>query len=95
MVPLILLLISTALASSPALAVFLGLQLVFYSLAFAGLVSAFVGTGGAKVFSVPFYVVLGSFGALVGVLDACVGRKYDVWEIPALSRGRVARWQGV
>ena len=63
LVPLILLLISTGiLATNPAITVLLGLQVIFYSLAFAGLILAFAGTGGAKMFSVPFYVLLGSFG---------------------------------
>ena len=36
---------------------------------------------------VPFYVLLGAAGALTGVLDACLGRRFDIWEIPTLSRG--------
>ena len=36
---------------------------------------------------VTFYVLLGATGALTGVLDACFGRRFDIWEIPSLSRG--------
>ena len=36
---------------------------------------------------VTFYVLLGATGALTGVLDACLGRRFDIWEIPSLSRG--------
>lgn len=36
---------------------------------------------------VTFYVLLGAAGALTGVLDACLGRRFDIWETPTLSRG--------
>jgi biofilm PGA synthesis N-glycosyltransferase PgaC len=39
------------------------------------------------VFAVPFYVVLGLVGALVGVAESLMGRRFDIWEIPTSSRG--------
>jgi cellulose synthase/poly-beta-1,6-N-acetylglucosamine synthase-like glycosyltransferase len=33
------------------------------------------------------YALLGAAGAFTGVLDATLGRRFDTWEIPTLSRG--------
>jgi cellulose synthase/poly-beta-1,6-N-acetylglucosamine synthase-like glycosyltransferase len=62
-------------------------QIVFYGLAGIGFVCAANGQATPRVISVPFYVVLGVAGALVGVAQAATGKRFDVWEIPTLSRG--------
>jgi cellulose synthase/poly-beta-1,6-N-acetylglucosamine synthase-like glycosyltransferase len=36
---------------------------------------------------VTFYVLLGAAGALSGVVEACFGRRFDVWTPPSLTRG--------
>ena len=65
----------------------LGLQGLFYVFAATG----FAMTVGAhpipRLLAVPFYIVLGLLGALVGVVESLFGRRFDVWEIPSLSRG--------
>jgi cellulose synthase/poly-beta-1,6-N-acetylglucosamine synthase-like glycosyltransferase len=90
LVPLALLAVSTpALSSRPAFAAILGLQVVFYGVALAGLFLALSGRGAGGFVSAPFYVLLGSLSTLLGVADACLGRRFAVWEVPALSRGRL------
>jgi cellulose synthase/poly-beta-1,6-N-acetylglucosamine synthase-like glycosyltransferase len=63
--------------------------ILFFLLAFIGLGMAVKGSNGGRLLSLPFYVVLGSLGALVGVLEAFCGRRFDVWDIPTMSRGRL------
>jgi hypothetical protein len=49
-----------------------------------------MGRSGGRLFSLPFYVALVALAGLVGVIDACTGRRFHVWETAALSRGRVS-----
>ncbi len=67
----------------------LGLQLACYAAAGIGWAASLSGRGLGRFLSVPFYVLLCSYGTMAGFLDACRGRRFDVWEIPAMSRGRV------
>jgi cellulose synthase/poly-beta-1,6-N-acetylglucosamine synthase-like glycosyltransferase len=87
-VPLVLLLISSAaLAGRPFFALVLTFQLVFYALAMVGWALARTGRKAGQAFSIPFFVMLGSVAAFVGVVDTCLGRRFAVWEVPTLSRG--------
>lgn len=87
-VPLALLLVSSAaLAGQPFFALALTLELVFYAFAMVGWALALKDGKAGQAFSVPFFVMLGSVGALVGVVDTCLGRRFAVWEVPTLSRG--------
>ncbi len=87
-VPLLLLFISSAcLASRPFYAAALAAQLAFWGLALAGYALARAGRRAGRLLAVPFYVGLVSLAGLAGVIDACVGRRFDVWEIATLSRG--------
>ncbi len=97
LLPLTFIAISTlALRSSPVFTALLMLQVGFYCLALAGLILALIGRSAGRLVSVPFYVLLGSLSTLVGVVDACLGRRFAVWDIPALSRGRdQTTWQGL
>lgn len=67
-----------------------GLQALFYLTAAAGLVYAIAQRPMARFAAVPFYVVLGVAGALVGVVESLLGKRFDIWEIPTLSRGPAA-----
>jgi poly-beta-1,6-N-acetyl-D-glucosamine synthase len=67
----------------------LALQAIFYGLAAVGLASAIADRPVARPIAVPFYVVLGVAGALVGVIDSLQGKRFDIWDIPSLSRGPV------
>jgi hypothetical protein len=95
LVPLLLVLFSTVvLRSEPLFAAMLMLQAVFYGAAVYGFVSTFLGWKSGKLVAAPFYVVFGSMGAVVGIVDACRGRRFDIWATPVLSRGRQgAAWQ--
>jgi len=65
----------------------LGLQGLFYVFAAAGIAMTVKARPVPRLLAVPFYIVLGSLGALVGVVESLFGRRFDVWDIPALSRG--------
>jgi cellulose synthase/poly-beta-1,6-N-acetylglucosamine synthase-like glycosyltransferase len=89
LIPLALLLVSSApLGGGPVFRLLLSLQLLFYLLALAGLLLTLAGKRANRVVSGLLFILLGSAGALAGVVDACLGRRFAVWEIPALSRGR-------
>ncbi len=45
--------------------------------------------GSKRIFAIPFYFVLVNLAALIGVVDACSGRRYATWGIASLTRGRV------
>jgi len=62
-------------------------QIVFYAVAAVGLLQSARGRPVARPLSIPFYIMLGLIAAQVGVLDALSGKRFDVWEIPASSRG--------
>jgi cellulose synthase/poly-beta-1,6-N-acetylglucosamine synthase-like glycosyltransferase len=88
-VPLAMILLgSLGLAANRFFGLLVGVQLVFYAIAAAGWAFARSGRGMGRLLSVPFYVLLCSFGTLVGFVDACRGRRFNVWEIPTMSRGR-------
>ncbi|MFB3828580.1 MAG: glycosyltransferase family 2 protein [Bryobacteraceae bacterium] len=88
LVPLLLILLAALLrAQQPFFAALLALQAVFYAAAFYGFVSTLMRWRSGKFTAAPFYIIFGSLGALVGILDACRGRRFDVWEIPKMSRG--------
>ncbi len=65
----------------------LAVQAIFYGLAAVGLARALAGRPVGRATAVAFYIVLGVTGALVGVVDTVLGRRFDIWEIPTLSRG--------
>lgn len=91
LVPLLLILIAAAkLASGRSLVLILLVEATFLVLALVGLLAALRGRRGGRLVSIPFYVLLGSAATFTGVLDACRGRRFAVWETPALSRGPAA-----
>jgi len=65
----------------------LTLQGIFYALAVFGLVMSVARRSTTRLLAVPFYVVLGVVGAFVGIGESLLGRRFDIWEIPTLSRG--------
>jgi len=62
-------------------------ELVFFALAFIGWMLVLAGRDGGRLFSLPFYVMLSYIGAMTGLVETCFGRRFHVWESPALSRG--------
>jgi len=65
-------------------------QTLFYACAVLAWWMHSTGRSVGTTFAVPFYVVLGAWGSFCGVIDACMGRRFDIWEIPTQSRGRSA-----
>jgi cellulose synthase/poly-beta-1,6-N-acetylglucosamine synthase-like glycosyltransferase len=91
LVPMAMILYSSAQLATQSMffAFALALQVAFYGLAALGLAMALAGRPVSRVLAVPFYVLLGVGGAMVGVIDSLIGRRFDIWEIPTLSRGPV------
>jgi cellulose synthase/poly-beta-1,6-N-acetylglucosamine synthase-like glycosyltransferase len=88
-VPMVLALaLSAALARQPFFGILLILQLAFYFAAGAGWYLVTRTRFQSRVVALPFYFLLVNLGAIAGFLDACRGRRFSVWEIPSLSRGR-------
>jgi cellulose synthase/poly-beta-1,6-N-acetylglucosamine synthase-like glycosyltransferase len=88
MVPLLMILLSTLfLRSNPYFHFLLVVQIAFYALASIAWLFAAMDRKTGRVFSMPFYFLLLSSAALVGVVEACFGRRFSVWDIASLSRG--------
>ncbi len=66
------------------------LQLLGYAAAAFGLAALAAGRPAPRLLAIPFYAVLGFAGAFAGVVDSCLGKRFDVWDIPTLSRGAAA-----
>lgn len=89
LVPLVLIFVSSVgLVADPFFRFLLGAQLVGYGLAGAGWLVALAGRDAGRLLSVPFFMLLGVTATFTGVVESCLGRRFAVWEIPALSRGR-------
>jgi poly-beta-1,6-N-acetyl-D-glucosamine synthase len=91
LIPMLMMLVSSAMLArnSSFFASLLVVQAIFYGLAAFGLRRAIADRPVPRLIAVPFYVVLGVVGALVGTIDSLRGKRFDVWEIPKLSRGPV------
>lgn len=89
LLPITLVVISSILLSHiPFFQVVLAAELVFGVLALAGLSATLTGHKTSRTVSLPFYFLLVNLAALVGVSEACLGRRFSVWDIPSLSRGQ-------
>ena len=88
-IPLSLVLLSSVLLSDHKIfLVLFGAQVTLWCLAIMGLIASREGRAAPKSLSAPAYFLVSSVGAFLGVVDACAGRRFDVWESPSLSRGR-------
>ena len=90
LLPLLMILFSSAALSQFILFRSLfGVQVLFYGAGIIGSLLARNGRSAPRLLSIPLYVGVSAIGAFMGVIDAYVlRRRYDVWESPALSRGR-------
>lgn len=82
------LLASAMLWRSPFFASLLALQCLFYLLALAGWLLSLKERQGGALFTMPFYFLLVNLAAVTGVIQACAGRRFAVWDVAVLSRGR-------
>ena len=88
LLPMALVLIGSGLLSDrPLYAIVFGVQLLFYSAAFVAGMQARRGKTPPRLPSICAYVVLGAAAALTGVVDALLGKRFAIWNIPTLSRG--------
>ena len=78
---------SAALSRNPFIALVFGAQALLYALALLGLWKAARGQKAAPWVTVPLYFLLVNVAALTGIVAACLGRRFSVWESPLLSRG--------
>ncbi|MGC1105059.1 MAG: glycosyltransferase [Candidatus Acidiferrales bacterium] len=83
-----ILLASAMLWHRPFFTLLLALQVVFYILALAGWTLNLRDRQGGAIFTMPFYFLLVNLAAVIGVFQACTGRRFAVWEVAVLSRGR-------
>lgn len=87
-IPLLLLLASSiALASKPLFEALLIAQGAFYAAALVGYMLARSGLRGSGILAFPFYFVLVNVAAFTGLVEACLGRRYHIWEVASLTRG--------
>ena len=89
LIPVAMILIASLISwHQPFFAMLLLLQGAFYLLAIAGWVLNAAGRSTSRVVSLPFYFMLSNVAAMCGVVEACMGRRFQVWDIASLSRGR-------
>lgn len=89
LIPMLMILVSSAVLAkgSGFFLIVLALEGIFYALAGWGLIMAASRRSVAGPSAIPFYVVLGVIGALVGIGESLLGKRFDIWDIPKLSRG--------
>ena len=89
LLPIILSVIATVLLSRgfSFFQVVLAAEVVFVGLAAIGLIATVTAHKTPRAVSLPFYFLLVNAAALLGVAEACLGRRFSVWDIPSLSRG--------
>jgi biofilm PGA synthesis N-glycosyltransferase PgaC len=86
--PLLLLFISSAaLVFNPLFRLILVPQIAFYAAALWVWWLPGSGHKERRVFALPFYFVLVNTAALTGLIETCLGRRYDVWEVASFTRG--------
>jgi hypothetical protein len=91
LLPLILMVAGAMMGPRTALwNVLLAVQGIAYCLAAGVAVLTARGYVVGKLLSVPFYVVFGCVGAMIGIADWARGKRYDIWETAMLSRGPAA-----
>jgi poly-beta-1,6-N-acetyl-D-glucosamine synthase len=66
----------------------LALQFVFLALATVGWLTIWQGKKPGRAFALPFYFLLVNIAAVNGIVEALLGRRFAVWDIAQLSRGR-------
>ena len=89
LIPMAVIMLTTViLLPRPFFAFLFAFQVVFYVLALGGWLFDLAGRKGSAFFSMPYYFLVVNVAAVVGVFQACIGRRFAVWEIAAYSRGQ-------
>jgi len=90
LIPVLLVaLASYGMVSEPLFLAIFSSLVFFFAAALAGGAFALAGRSGGHLVPVCFYFLLVITAGLTGVIEACLGRRYRVWEVPSLSRGGV------
>ena len=89
LIPMLMILVSSAVLAegSGFFLCVLTLEGIFYGLAGWALIMSVRRRSVAGPLAIPFYVVLGVIGALAGIGESLLGKRFDIWDIPKLSRG--------
>lgn len=89
LVPMLMILVASAVLARQSIffGLLLALQGLFFVFSAIGFGMTIAGRPVPHVLAVPFYAVLGVVGAMVGVVESLLRRRFDIWEIPTLSRG--------
>ena len=89
LIPMAVIMLTTVvLLPHPFFAFLFAFQVVFYVLALGGWLFDLAGRKGSAFLSMPYYFLVVNVAAVVGVFQACTGRRFAVWEIAAYSRGQ-------
>lgn len=89
LVPLVMIFAaSMALRDDRWFAGLLAFQCVFFALALMGWLAIWHGTKPGRLRALPFYFLLVNIAAVNGIVEALLGRRFAVWDIAHLSRGR-------
>ncbi|MGB7439340.1 MAG: glycosyltransferase [Candidatus Acidiferrum sp.] len=89
LVPMLLILVaSVALRGNPRFQLLIAFEAAFCLLALCGWLAALTGTRSPRLTSLPFFFLLLNLAALIGLFEACFGRRFAIWDVPALSRGQ-------
>jgi poly-beta-1,6-N-acetyl-D-glucosamine synthase len=88
LVPMVMILASSAMMlDRPVFGALFGLQIAFYIAAAAGALQAAHSGSVNRLLSPPMYIVVSALGAFTGVCDAVLGKRFDIWQSPTLTRG--------
>lgn len=88
LIPITLIVISSiCLSHIPSFRVALATEVAFGVFCFLGWIASVTRRNIPRVVALPFYFLLINLAAIVGVSEACLGRRFSVWNIPSLSRG--------
>jgi poly-beta-1,6-N-acetyl-D-glucosamine synthase len=92
---IVILLTSGALLARPFFAFLFVLQVAFYILALGGWLFDLAGRRGSTALAMPYYFLVVNIAAVIGVVQACIGRRFAVWDVATYSRGQSERRRGI
>ena len=96
LIPMMVILLTTgALLARPFFAFLFVLQVAFYILALGGWLFDLAGRRGSTAFAMPYYFLVVNIAAVIGVVQACIGRRFAVWDVSAYSRGQSESRRGI
>ncbi|MGC1629277.1 MAG: glycosyltransferase [Candidatus Acidiferrales bacterium] len=96
LIPMMVILLTTgALLARPFFAFLFVLQVAFYILALGGWLFDLAGRRGSTALAMPYYFLVVNIAAVIGVVHACIGRRFAVWDVSTYSRGQSESRRGI